>query len=44
MFFEGIYDTPPDFDIGKLHSVVLKNSSNNDQERYSVFFLNKQEA
>lgn len=37
MFFEGIYDTPPDFDVGKLHSVVLKNSLNHDQERYSVF-------
>ena len=24
MFLEGIYDTPPDYDIGKLRSVVLK--------------------
>jgi len=24
MFFEGIYDTPPDYDVGKLPWVVLK--------------------
>jgi len=24
MFFEGIYDTPPDYDVGKLHSVAVR--------------------
>jgi len=24
MFFEGIYDTPPDYDVGTFRSVVLK--------------------
>ena len=27
MFFEGIYDTPPDYDVGKLYSVIFKSGS-----------------
>lgn len=38
MFLEGIYDTPPDYDIGKLPSVGLKSPQTAITNTRKIFF------